>query len=112
MRADEQNNFRVRMIGTWAIESHPELITLATSGGTNVRMGVVAVNAPGGENAFCKAILPRSPDVVHDLVAAVLDDRFANARREIIQNPVPGDLFPFAFAAFAHALQRIKNAIG
>src|SRR5882762_5127482 len=112
MRADEQNNFGVRVIRAGAIESHPELITLPTSGGANVGMRVVTVDSPGGEDSFCKTILPRSSDVIHDLVAAVLDDRFANARREIIQSPVPGDLFPFAFTAFAHALERIKNAIG
>ena len=32
MRADEQDNFGVRVIGTGTIEAHPELITFAAAG--------------------------------------------------------------------------------
>src|SRR6267142_4891226 len=72
----------------------------------------MTVNSPRGQDAFGEASLPRSPDVIHDLVAAVLSNRFANARGDVIERRIPGGLFPFAFAAFARALERIKNAVG
>jgi hypothetical protein len=72
----------------------------------------VAVHAPGGEYAFGETILPRAPDVIHDFIPTILDDRFPNPGRNIIKRRVPGGAFPFAFAAFAGALERIKNAIG
>ncbi len=75
-------------------------------------MGVVAINTPGGEDALGETVLTGSPDVIHDLVAPIFDDRFANARGDIIQNPVPRYLFPFTFTAFAGALEWKKNAIG
>ena len=74
-------------------------------------MGVMAIDSPGGEDALGETILARSPDVIHDLVAAIFDDRFAKARGDIIQNPVPGHLFPFALPTFAGALEWIKNAV-
>ena len=44
--ADEQNDVGVRMIGTWTIEAHPELISAARAGRADVRVRVVAVDAP------------------------------------------------------------------
>ena len=72
----------------------------------------MAINSPGGEDAFGETIFTGTPDVIHDLVAAVLDDRFTNARGDVVKRRVPTDAFPFAFAAFAGALEWIKNAIG
>jgi len=50
--------------------------------------------------------------VIHDFIPSILDDRFANPRRDIVKGRVPGGALPFAFAAFAGALEWIKNAIG
>ncbi len=112
MRADQQDDFGVCVIGTGTIETHPELITFAAAGRANVGVRVVTVNAPGGEDAFGETIFTGPPDVIHDLVATIFDDRFANSRGDVVERFVPGGAFPFSFAAFAGALERIKNAIG
>ena len=46
VRADEQNDVGVRMIGTRTIEAHPELIAAARARRADVRVRVVAVDAP------------------------------------------------------------------
>src|SRR5882672_4728491 len=109
--ADEQDNFCVRVIRTGPIEAHPKLVTFAAAGGADVCVRVVTVNAPGGEYAFGESILAGPPDVIHDLVAAILDNCFTNPRGNIVKRFIPGRLFPFAFAATAGALEWVKNAI-
>ena len=74
-------------------------------------MRVVAVHAPSRENSLRESIFARPPNVIHDLVATIFDNRLANPRRNIIKRLVPTDAFPFSFAPFASALQRVKNAI-
>ena len=71
----------------------------------------MSINTPGGEDTLGETVFTGSPDVIHDLVPAIFKDRFANAGGDIIQNPVPGHLFPFTFTAFADAFEWIKNAI-
>src|SRR5882724_7910566 len=78
VRADKQDNFGVGVIGAGSIQSHPKLVTFAAAGGADVCVRVVAVNSPGGENAFSETILTRPPDVIHDFVPAILDDRSTN----------------------------------
>src|SRR5216683_7547294 len=112
MRADEQDDFRVGMIRAGAIKAHPELITFATSGRTDIGVRVVAVNAPGSHDAFGETILARAPDVIHNLVTAIFDDSFANPRGDVVKSSVPGRLFPLACPTFSGSFQRIKNAIG
>src|SRR5712692_6163880 len=84
MRADQQNYFRVCMIGAWAIESHPQLITLARSRRANVRVRVVTVHAPRRENSFRKSVFARTSDVIHDLVATIFDDAPADSGSDVI----------------------------
>src|SRR5207247_4622542 len=78
----------------------------------DVGVRFVPVNAPRRENSFRESIFAGTPDVIHDLVATIFDDGFANARGDIVEDSIPTDAFPFTFTAFARALQRIKNAIG
>src|SRR5437879_6207248 len=100
------------MIRTRPIKPHPQLITFAGSGRTNVRVRVMAVNSPGGQNAFGEAVFARSPDVIHDLLTTIFDDGFAYSCRQIVEYFIPANPLPFAFTAFAGALQRIKYSIG
>src|SRR6266478_3912513 len=109
--ADQQNHFRVCMVRTWAIESHPELIAFAAGVRADVRMRVVPVNTPSGEDALGKTVFTGPADVIHDLVTTLLNDCFANATGNVIQRVIPTYSFPLAFTAFARALKRIKNAI-
>jgi hypothetical protein len=39
----------------------------------------VAVNPPGRKNAFGESIFAGPTDVIHDFLAAVLDNRFPNS---------------------------------
>src|SRR5712692_5207715 len=112
MCADQQNDSRVCMIGAWAIESHPQLITLARSRRADVGVRVVTVHAPRRENSFRKSVFARTSDVIHDLFTAIFDDRSTNSSSDVIEHFVPTDALPFSFAALSRALQRIKNAIG
>src|SRR5712691_1621145 len=79
VRADQKNNFGVRVVGAGPVETHPELIALATAGRADVGVRVVTINPPGGEYAFGEAIFARTADVIHDLLATVFNDRFAYA---------------------------------
>src|SRR5688572_1633494 len=89
MRADEQDDFCICMIGAGAVETHPQLITFATARGTDVSVRVVPVNPPGCEYVFGKTILTRTPDVIHDLVTPVLEDGSTNPRRNFIKRRIP-----------------------
>src|ERR1051326_193006 len=75
-------------------------------------MRVVTVDAPGGENAFRKSIFTGPADVIHDLAFAILNDRFANATRKIVEHLIPTDAFPFSFATLSRSFEWIKNSIG
>src|ERR1051326_848383 len=87
------------------------MVTFARSGRTDVRVRVVAVDSPGGENPFGEAIFAGATDVIHDFVATIFYDGFTDSRGEIIQNLVPTDALPFSFAAFSTPLERIQNSI-
>src|SRR5258706_10379207 len=111
MRANQQNDFRIRMIGAGTIEPHPQLIAFAGARRANVGVRVVTVNTPGRENALSKTIFPRPPDVIHDLVTPIFDDRFPDTPGDGVEYLVPTNALPFTLAAFTGALQRIKNPI-
>jgi len=49
VRADEQDNFCVCVVGAGAVETHPQLITFPAARGADVGVRVVPVNTPGGE---------------------------------------------------------------
>src|SRR6266567_5256669 len=98
---DEQNYFRVCMSRTWSIEPHPQLITFAGSGRTNVRVRVVTVNSPRGQNTFGEAVFTGTSDVIHDLVAPIFDDGFPNSCRQIVERFIPRDALPLAFTTLA-----------
>src|SRR5215203_3029454 len=72
----------------------------------------MTIDAPRGENAFGETIFARPAHVIHDLLAAVLDDRVANALGDRVERFVPGGAFPLTFAAFTGAFERVENAIG
>src|SRR5437588_6448089 len=101
MCADQQNHFRVCVIGTGPIESHPELITFACARRTDVRVRVVTVDTPRGKNALRESIFTGTPDVIHDFVFAIFDYRFTNSRSEIVEDCIPTHLLPVSLAAFA-----------
>ena len=75
-------------------------------------MRVVTIDSPRREDAFCESIFAGAADVIHDLVFPILADGFADATGEGVECFIPGGAFPFTFAAFAGAFERVKDAIG
>src|SRR5436189_1450218 len=71
----------------------------------------MSVDAPRLQDAVDKAFVPRPPDVIDDLVAAVFDQRRPDLRRNVVEHLVPRDLFPIAVAAFPFTPHRIKYAV-
>ena len=75
-------------------------------------MAVVAVDAPGLQDALDVAFIARPADVIDDFVMAVFFEGFANARGDHLDRFLPADALPFAFAALADALERIQDPVG
>ena len=75
-------------------------------------MRVVSVNSPRCQNSFGESIFTRPPDVIHDFVATILNDRVSDPRSDLIEHSIPAYAFPLAFSALACPLERIKDAIG
>src|SRR5689334_22404468 len=72
----------------------------------------MTVDAPRRENAFGETVFAGTSDVIHDFMPAVLDDGVANAFGEGVEGFIPRGAFPFSFAAFAGAFERVEDAIG
>src|SRR5579872_540390 len=111
MRTYKEDYVRVCMVGAWTIDPHPEGIAGACGRAADVGVGIVSVDAPRAHDALGVAVLARTADVIHDLVLAFFDDRTPDARCNVVECLVPSDLHPFAFAAFAGAFERERNAI-
>src|SRR2546426_5347055 len=75
-------------------------------------MRVVPVDAPRRENPFGESVFARASDVIHNFVATIFHDRFADSRSDCIKHFIPAYTFPLAFAPLACPLERIKDAIG
>src|SRR5580765_1006788 len=71
----------------------------------------MSVDAPRLQDAVDKALVPRPPYVIDDLVPPVLDERRADLRRNVVEHLVPRDLFPVAVAALPFSPHRIKYAV-
>src|SRR5687767_3846782 len=100
------------MIRAGTIEPHPQLIAFTTARRADVCVRVVPVDSPRGKNAFRETVFAGTAHVVHDLLTAVFDDRFANAPGERVECLVPRGAFPASFAAFPAAFEWIQNSIG
>src|SRR3954453_11248009 len=100
------------MVGTWPIVSLPDCVTETCSGGADVRVAVVAIDAPRLQHAFNIAFIARPANVIDDFVAAILFERFANSASDRFQRFLPADAFPLARATLADALKRMQDAVG
>src|SRR5512132_2581795 len=101
------------MIGRRAIDARPECIPCAGSGGANVGVAVVPVDAPGVRNPLMiEQLMARPADVIHDLVASIFFQRFTHPCRDVVENFIPAHSFPFSFSPLSHPFQGITNALG
>src|SRR5437763_4170440 len=82
----EEYDARVGVVGRGAVESHPELIARARRRRADVRVRVVAVNAPRGEYPLGEAVLAGPAHVVHHLVVPPLSNGLAAARGQVSYN--------------------------
>src|SRR5690349_11022880 len=71
----------------------------------------MTIDAPCREDAFRESIFTGTPDVIHDFVTTIFDDRFTDSRREIIEDCIPTHLLPISCAAVADPFQRIEYSI-
>src|SRR5579885_1792278 len=100
------------MIGRGSIVAAPDLIAKASRGGADVGVAVVPIDTPRAQHALHIAIVAGPSNVIHDLVAPILDDGRANFGRERIQHLVPAHALPFALATLASTLEGIENTFG
>src|SRR4051812_15972618 len=97
------------MIRRRPIITLPDRVPKSRSGGANIRMRIMSVDAPRLQDAFHESFMARAPDVIDDLVASVLLQRFADLPRDVVENLVPRDLLPSAVATLAFAPHRIQD---
>ena len=109
--ADQVDDLGVGVIGARPVRPHPELVAGPPAAGADVRVRVVAVDAPAGEHPLGEAVLARPADVHHDLVLPVLDDRGPDPARERVERLVPADPLPAARAAGAGPAQRVQDPV-
>src|SRR6266566_2129731 len=99
------------MIWGGTIHPTPELVSEACRRRADIGVTVVPVYTPGTQHALHVAIVPRSPDVIHDLVTMVLDNGCADFGGEGVQHLIPGGALPLTLAALACAFQGIEDAL-
>src|SRR6185295_16519757 len=112
VRGDQQDDLGAGVVGAGPVDAAPELVAGARARGADVGVRVVAVHSPGGQDALGEAVLARPADVVHDLALAALDDRLADARREVVEHFVPGYLLPLPLTAAPDTAQWKEDAVG
>src|SRR5271156_1406256 len=100
------------MIGGGTVGKVPEQIAEARGRRTDVRVRVVAVDAPCLQGALHDEVVTWAAYMVHDFFAAIFLEGFADARAESFQHFVPRGARPFATAARTVTLHGIEDAIG
>src|SRR5205085_5477767 len=108
----QQDKPGVGVIRRRAVGALPQRVADAGRRRADVRVRVVAVNAPGLQHALDVAVVAGPAHVVHHFIAAAFDERLANLSRERVEHFVPGGALPLAFAARADAFQREEDAFG
>src|SRR5215510_6089226 len=72
----------------------------------------MSVDAPSVQDPLMiKQLVARTSDMIHDLVAPILFQRFADPCGDVVENFVPAHALPFSLAALPNPLQRIANAL-
>src|SRR5438093_10720055 len=102
VRGQQQDEARVRVIGRRPVHAVPEGVAGARARRADVRVTVVAVDAPGVKDALEVDELVAGPaQVIHDLLLPALDERSADARAAVVDHLVPSDTLPTSAAARA-----------
>ena len=112
VRAEQQHETRVGVVGRRAVDAAPEGVARARSRGADVGVAVVGVDAPGVHDALVvEQLMAGASHVVHDLVAPVFLDGLADPSGQVVQGLVPGHSLPLAAAALAHPLHGGRGCV-
>src|SRR5262249_57758052 len=112
VRAEHQDEPRVGVVGRWAVHAVPEGVAGPRARRADVGVAVVAVDAPGVEDALEVDELVAGPaEVVHDLALPSLDERLPDAFPDVVEHFVPRDALPAPSTARPDATQRIADAL-
>ena len=84
VRGDQEDHLGVGEVRRRAVVAHPALVADAGVGAADVGVAVVAVHPPALQHPFGVAVLAGAAHVVHDLVAAALGDRRADAAADVV----------------------------
>src|SRR5207302_9191560 len=103
---------RGSVIGRRAGQAVPEGVAGPRARRADVRVAVVAVDAPGVKDALEVDELVAGPaQVIHDLLLPALDERLADARPDVVEHLAPRDTLPAAAAARPDPAQRIRDPL-
>ena len=111
VRGDQQRERRVLVVGRRTIVAAPQHVAEARCRAADVGMAVVAVDAPGLQDAIDVAVVAGTAYVIHDLGEAAFDDRFANARCQRVEHLVPRRALELAAPARPLPLHRVEDAV-
>src|SRR5262249_1777722 len=104
---------RLGVIRRGPVEPVPEGVARAGRRRADVRVAVVAVDAPGVEDALeIDELVAGAPQVIHDLGRPLLDQRLAGAPRDGGEGLLPGDALPLPLAARPRPAEGIEDALG
>ena len=71
VRRDQQYELRVAVIRRRTIRTLPDRVTESRTRRADVRMRVVTIDAPRLKYAIDESLVPRTTDVVDDLIASI-----------------------------------------
>src|SRR4029453_12309137 len=72
----------------------------------------MSVDAPGRQHPLHKTVVPRPPNMVHNLVVPIFEERRGNAAGDLVERLVPAHAFPAARPAPAGAPERVEDPVG
>ena len=111
MSRDQQHELRARVVRRGAIGPEPQGVAQARAGAADVRVAVVAVDAPGLQHAQDEVVVAGTADVVHDLVVTLLVEGGADTPADVVEGLFPGDGLELARTPRPAALEGLEDAL-
>ncbi len=112
MRADEQDDLGVGVVGARPVEFVPQCVAEAGARRADGGVRVMAIDAPRLQHPVGVAFVPGAADMVDHPVPRAGIERITDFCRDFVQRLLPRDTLPLARAALALALQRVQDALG
>ena len=112
VRRDQEDDLGVGVVSRRTVVTHPRLVANTCVRRADVRMAVVAVDAPCLQHSVRVVRLAGATNVIHDLVVAFFFDRLADASADLFERLIPANALPLATAPFSYPLHRVHNPLG